>query len=350
MAEGERGRRLSRGYAALVIRLRWLILFGIGAAVWLATMYLPALRTDVGLQISDDSATVHSVQEVLDQFGLPLLSRAAVVQRDPDGLSTAALDSTVRHAARVNLDTINNGMPATGIAGALPVPNVLSAPGRPTTIVTYLWGGSTLNSGELVDAAQTYADHLGPEADVVGVTGVVPVQVEQGRLVQERLKWVEIGSLAAVALILAITFRSVVAPLVTLATAVVAYLLAVRVIGAASTDIGVIAPSQIQPLIVALTLGLATDYSIFFLAGMRRRVLLGCSPRAALRASVTHNAPIVLVAGLTVAAGVASVSVAKLSLFRVFGPGLAIMVLIALLVSMTLVPAMLAISGRLALW
>lgn len=185
---------------------------------------------------------------------------------------------------------------------------------------------------------------------MVGVTGVITVQVEQGRLVRERFKRVEIGSLAAVALILAITVRSLVAPLITLATAVVAYLLAVRVIGAASTDVGAIAPSQIQPLIVALTLGLATDYSIFFLAGMRRRVLLGCSPRAALRASVTHNAPIVLVAGLTVAAGVASVSVAKLSLFRVFGPGLAMLVVIALLVSMTLVPALLAILGRLALW
>jgi len=50
MAERESGRRLSRGYAAVVIRLRWSILSGIGAAVWLATMYLPTLRSDVGLQ------------------------------------------------------------------------------------------------------------------------------------------------------------------------------------------------------------------------------------------------------------------------------------------------------------
>ena len=185
---------------------------------------------------------------------------------------------------------------------------------------------------------------------MVGVTGVIPVQVEQGRLVQDRLKWVEVGSLLAVALILAVAFRSVVAPLITLVTAVIAYLLTVRLIGAASAEFAVIAPSQIQPLVVALTLGLATDYSIFFLAGMRGRVLRGESPLPAVRASVTHNAPIVLVAGLTVAAGVAGVSVAKLALFRVFGPGLAIMVLVALAVSITFVPAMLAILGRAALW
>jgi RND superfamily putative drug exporter len=57
-----------------------------------------------------------------------------------------------------------------------------------------------------------------------------------------------------------------------------------------------------------------------------------------------------LVAGLIVTAGVAAITVAKLSLFRAFGPGLAIMVGVALIVSITLVPSLLAIFGRFALW
>ncbi len=241
-------------------------------------------------------------------------------------------------------------MPRTGIAGAVPVPNTVPVLGRPTTIVTYLWGGSTLNGGELLDTGREYGDRLGPDSHVIGVTGAVPVQVEQGRVVKSRLEWVEIATFVAVALILTVTFRSPAAPLVTLLTAVVAYLITIHLIGGAASRLGISAPSQLEPVIVALTLGLSTDYSIFFLSGMRYRMACGWSAHDALRSSITHNLPIVLTAGLTVTAGVASISVADLPLFKAFGPGLAIMVAVALLVSITLVPALLAILGRFALW
>ena len=110
---GYSGSWLSRGYAAFVVHLRWLVLVGVGAAVLAATIYLPTLRSDVGLQISDgDSGTEQSVRKALEEFGVPLLSRIAIVQRDPDGLQPVAVETTFRHAAKVNLDTVNNGMPA----------------------------------------------------------------------------------------------------------------------------------------------------------------------------------------------------------------------------------------------
>lgn len=83
---------------------------------------------------------------------------------------------------------------------------------------------------------------------------------------------------------------------------------------------------------------------------MRSRVTRGWAPRDALVSAVAQNVRIVLIAGITVTAGVASLSVAKMPLFRVFGPGLALMVVVALVVSITLVPAMLAILGRVSLW
>jgi len=51
-----------------------------------------------------------------------------------------------------------------------------------------------------------------------------------------------------------------------------------------------------------------------------------------------------------VAAGAGTLLVAESGLFRAFGPGLSITVLVALAVSVTLVPALLAIVGRLAFW
>jgi RND superfamily putative drug exporter len=51
-----------------------------------------------------------------------------------------------------------------------------------------------------------------------------------------------------------------------------------------------------------------------------------------------------------VAAGVAALVVADSELFHAFGPGLAVIVLVGLLVAVVLIPAMLAILGRWAFW
>ena len=71
----------------------------------------------------------------------------------------------------------------------------------------------------------------------------------------------EIATLAAIALIVGLTFRSVVAPLVTLVTAGVGYLLADRVIGYLAGVAQLTVPVEIEPILIALMLGIMTDYS-----------------------------------------------------------------------------------------
>jgi RND superfamily putative drug exporter len=137
---------------------------------------------------------------------------------------------------------------------------------------------------------------------------------------------------------------------VTLVTAALGYLVADRAIGLFGELTGTSAPSQLEPVVVALMLGISTDYSIFFLSGMQRRLREGRTGRDAAREAVTEYLPIVAVAGLTVAAGVATLAVAESALFRAFGPGLALTVLIGLATSTTVVPAMMAILGRWTFW
>ena len=60
--------------------------------------------------------------------------------------------------------------------------------------------------------------------------------------------------------------------------------------------------------------------------------------------------PIIATAGITVAAAATTLLAAQLDFLRVFGPGLAVSVLVALLVSITFVPASLAIVGRGLFW
>ena len=76
-------------------------------------------------------------------------------------------------------------------------------------------------------------------------------------------------------LVVALYFRSLGAPLVTLACAGLAYVIAVRVLAWSGERAGVVAPSEIEPVLVVLLLGLVTDYTVFFMSETRRRLLAG---------------------------------------------------------------------------
>jgi len=90
-----------------------------------------------------------------------------------------------------------------------------------------------------------------------------------------------------------------------------------------------------------------TDYSVFFLDGMRARLAEGIPRVRAARLATAEYAPIIAAAGLIVAAATASLAVARTDLLRAFGPALALTVLTAMVVSMTLEPALMAVFGGL---
>jgi len=150
--------------------------------------------------------------------------------------------------------------------------------------------------------------------------------------------------------IVAVKFRSVVAPLVALVTAAASYFFAVRVTNYVGGSLHGGVPEELKPLVLALVLGIVTDYAIFFLSPMRSRLGEGEDRLSAAQAAAAQTGRIVLVAGIAVAAGSAAMLVARSSFFRAFGPVLSLSVLSAVVVSVTLLPALLAIFGRALFW
>jgi RND superfamily putative drug exporter len=194
------------------------------------------------------------------------------------------------------------------------------------------------------------ANHYDAEDAVVGITGSVPARVEQGRIVQSTLPWLEIVTIAAVLLIVAAAFRSLVAPLLALAVSGVAILLTLHVGGALAQRLDLPVPQETQPLLVALLLGVVTDYVVFYLSAVRAQLRSGVEPLAAVERATGRFTPIVATAGATAAAGTGALVVAQSPAFRAFGPGMALAVGLGMLVSVTLVPALLAVLGRFVLW
>ena len=107
-----------------------------------------------------------------------------------------------------------------------------------------------------------------------------------------------------------------------------AYAITMRVLPWLGERANVTVPKEIEPVVVVLLLGLVTDYSIFFLSETRRRLRAGDERLPAARGAIAEVAPIVITAGLIVAAGTAALVVGHLQFFRAFGPGLAATTLI----------------------
>jgi RND superfamily putative drug exporter len=345
------GGRLARAFALIVVALRFLIPVVWVAAAVAATISLPQLGVGgapIGDIVPENSASERATQAATERFGFPLAADTEVVQQNDAGLSLAQLRRTFRSALATN----RGRGPAPGeLRAAIPITNATNdplAPGvRATTALTYLAFDPGLGGTTRTDLARGYADDElgGASGDVAGVTGAAPARQAQFEAIEESLPLIEGASVIAVLLIVAIAFRALAASLATLFTGAVAYLLMIRLVPWAGERLGISIPAEVEPVLIVLLLGLVTDYSVFYLSAMRRRLERGDERLPAARAAVAETAPLVFAAGLIVGAGTAALLAAQLDFFRAFGPGLALTTLISVVVAGTLVPAVMAIFG-----
>jgi RND superfamily putative drug exporter len=341
-------------FAGAVVGLRYLVVPAWIVAALAVTWWLPGLGSGeplpLGGLIPENAESAQVAQRDAEIFSVPLTTDTLVVQRNADGLSPAAQAKAVARAIAVS----RAPKQAEGIQLALPIANTLglfpSSREHGTTAITYLYFGPEASLSDRVVEAEAYASRIPAEEAPIGVTGPAPARDQQFREMEHALPIVEVGTVLVILLVVGLTFQAFGAPLLTLFAAAISFLVARGLIPWVGTQLGVDIPQEVEPLVVALTLGIVTDYAVFYLSGMRRSLLEGKSPVESARAATIRVTPIVATAGLIVVAGTASLLVGELDFFRAFGPGLALTAAVALVVSITLIPAMLAILGRLVFW
>ena len=355
--EPTRSGRMARRYARLVVALRWWVISFWAVVTLLTAFVLPdlgqhsegnALKGLLNAQTPSVSTELRSV----DAFGFPLIGRTVLVQRNAGGM---AYDQarTVTNATAVNRGKYKVGP----LLGALPITNASSlfpdARERDTTSLTYLFFDPSVPAYRQSRSAHRYGErYFGPRDDVVGVTGSIPAQASQGRIVKDHLPLVELTTLGAIMLIVGLAFRSVLAPVIALAATGVAYVMTLHLAGVLTSIFGVSTPNELEPVVVALLLGIVTDYVVFFFSALRNELARGSTRQEAALADTTARfGPIVTVAGLAVAAGTGVLFARALpTFFRALGPALSFTVIVGLIVAVTLVPAIMAVLGRMVFW
>jgi RND superfamily putative drug exporter len=346
--------RLARAYAAVVVWLAPLLVVIVAAVAYGAYHYLPSLAS-APTATSDSLLPQHPTALAVEResarlFGAPLATPYVVVQRDSAGLSTAVQRASIAKALAVDKDRVPS---LRGIV-AIPVLNTLgivpSSREHGTTIVTYLYFPHRTASGLAWADTQRYADYLGPRLDAVGATGAEGARIEQYDLLAGRIHWTELATVALIVLIVGIALRAVLAPILTVLCAGIAFLISQHLLGWLEANSGLTMPNELQGVAVALMLGIVTDYSVFYFSSARDALRDGLPAREAVRRSTVLNTPIVFTAGAVVSFGVASLMLGTLGFFRSFGPGMAITVATGLLASVLLLPAALRLLGPALFW
>jgi RND superfamily putative drug exporter len=154
----------------------------------------------------------------------------------------------------------------------------------------------------------------------------------------------EIIAILAAFLVLLYTFGSLVATMVPIITAVFALAVGSAFVGLASNPIMM---ADFAPILASLIgLGVGIDYALFIVTRFRRAIHEGKLVHESIRIAMTTSGRSVLFAGIIVCISMLGLFTVGLSFLSGVGVAAAISVTISMIVSLTLLPALLSIIGK----
>ncbi|WTA95340.1 MMPL family transporter [Streptomyces avidinii] len=341
----------------------WAVL-GLAAAVLGQAFVFRAIQTGSGgfLPAHYDSAAALQIAE--ERFGAdPDANRLTVLVARSDAAPLTAADERRIDAQaaqlsrqRVVMPRTEDTMPLAQDHSQVPrVSSAMTAPDRSFRLLSVELTGNPADPGvqETYRAFRDSArDRLAEEGLRTGFTGGIADRVDSMDAEKTRSMVVGVAMLLVIVLLHVFVFRSAMAALLPL--------LAVTVIGGAAAGVVVGAAlltgtglAESTPSLISVVLmGIGIDYFLFLL--FRFREQLREHPEQSGREAAAQVAgrvgTAITSAALTIVAAFATLGVASFGQFRVLGPAIALSVLVMLLGSLTLMPALLAVTGRRMFW
>ncbi|MBG6189300.1 RND superfamily putative drug exporter [Arthrobacter sp. CAN_A212] len=355
-AEEDRKAASGRGWGGFATRKPILTLIAGVAA--LAVIALPALDLRVGLPDGGsepaDSTAFQAYELAGEYFGEgtngPLLVVANLPATDTDAeLSELQLEVADR------LATVDNAAAA--------VPAGVSDDGRTGIFqVIPTEGPASESTEELVRELRSSAPAIESDTGVlISVTGQTAANIDVSEKLMEAMP-LYLGIVVGLSLVLLLlVFRSILVPLIATAGFLLSLLasfgatVAIYQWGWFGDIFGVTNPGPILSflpiILIGVLFGLAMDYQMFLVSGMREAWVHGGSAKSAVRVGFSHGARVVTAAAIIMVAVFAGFVFSHLTMVRPIGFGLAFGVLVdAFVVRMTLVPAAMYLLGRHAWW
>ena len=335
-------------FAALgkfVVRARWWVI-----AAWIVAAVVIAL-TAPALQSTQDQSEFlpghyESVKALtVQQKAFPErgeIGAIVVFDREDGGRLTEADQAKVSAIAE-KLDTKSYDNLGTAVAAPVSDNGLVQA-----IFVQVKPGKNAFDPAAIEDARDLRAD-LEPLVDGTdlrsGVTGPAAQSLDSQESSEQALVVVSIVTLLLIVVLLALIFRSVIACALPILTVALVGTTATGLIAVANEVFDLKADSSISVILFIVLFGIGTDYILFFLFRYREALRRGLDGRAAVSHSVERAGEAIASAGGAVIIAFMAMVLSSLSIFRSIGPALAIAVAMAVLAALTLVPAVVAVSG-----
>ena len=286
----------------------------------------------------------HRADQILNE-GFPksdALTEIVVIQSKTLTINAAAFRSTVNDV----VETVKGNAEIKNIKSPLDPANADQvSTDRQTAMVTWEMKGKYDHAKTKIDAVQAAVDKVGARhpAFYVGEAGAVSSVKAIDEMFSDQLKTAGERSIPITIIVLLLVFGALVAvgvPLLLALSGVVA-------------TVGLVAlPSHLVPMdnnvsAVILLIGLAVgvDYSLFYLKREREERAAGKGSRAALEAAAATSGRSVLISGFTVMIAMAGMMFAGDKSYLGFGIATMMVVGIAMLGSLTVLPALLSKLG-----
>ncbi|MFJ3234281.1 MMPL family transporter [Streptomyces sp. NPDC086787] len=157
-------------------------------------------------------------------------------------------------------------------------------------------------------------------------------------------------ALAAVLIILLLVYRSVLLPLVILISSMFALGVACAIVYVLAEHGLVRVDGQVQGILSILVIGAATDYALLLTARFREELAHTGSRTAAAWAALRGSLGAITASAATVALGLLALLISDLANNQALGPVGAIGIVCAVLTTLTFLPAVLALTGKVAFW
>ncbi|MDO5662717.1 MAG: efflux RND transporter permease subunit [Brachybacterium sp.] len=327
-----------------VLTVVWLAVFAIGG---MGFGTLSDITTQERSAFLPETAESTAVQDRLPEFQGEEGAPAIVLAQRDGGLTEDDLAGLETFSERA--DDVLRGLDADAVPDDLTVsPPIPSDDGEAAQVVVIV--PDDLELTDAVDALTAEVQADVPDDVGTWVTGPAGFSADLSAAFAGIDGLLLIVAVVAVFIILVLVYRSPLLPIIVLLSAMTALCAAVlAVIALARADL-VTVDGQVQGILFILVIGAATDYSLLFVARCREALRDHERPFTAVLAAAKGTVEPILASGGTVIAGLLCLMLSDLGSNAALGPVATVGILAAMVTSLTFLPAMIALLGRIAFW
>ena len=223
-----------------------------------------------------------------------------------------------------------------------------SEDGKATYVQVYLAGnmGEALGNESVIAVQKTISGLSPPPGVKVFVTGGPALQADQENAGNSSIRIIELVTVAVIVSMLLFFYRSILTVLLVLAILVLSLSVTRGVVAFLGFHNLIGLSTFATQLLVTLAIAATTDYAIFLIGRYQEARTVGEDRESAYYTMFHGTAHVVLGSGMTIAGATFCLSFTRLPYFQTLGIPLAVGMVVAVLVALTLGPAIITVASR----